>query len=196
MFARPVKRYSQTAKRQVKMDTRWPYEGLIDGFHQWYDSRGGVVYRPSCPWGSPGDILWIKEKFAIECPYGPPEGCDNPDHVWPWYGEPAREMFTAPWRPAITMPHWASKRELRVLKVRVEQVESISEIDAQKLGWFYQGHNLHHVYDPVTMDIARQWFRSVWDTVYGEEGWGLPWGIGPWAWFVEFRHEQAQIAAA
>lgn len=41
------------------------YEGFIDGQHQLYESRGGLVYRRNCPYGVPGDRLWVRETWRI-----------------------------------------------------------------------------------------------------------------------------------
>ena len=42
------------------------YEGIIDGQHQLYDSRGGIVYRRNSPFGAPGDHLYVREHWAYE----------------------------------------------------------------------------------------------------------------------------------
>ena len=187
MLARPVKP-QPTCKEFSLLDASGSIVGTQPDIGRWEYRHvrwmGKIDFLTrQCPFGSPGHTLWLKEKWALECPYGPPEGCDSPDHVWPWHGEPARDSFTVPWRPAITMPRWASKRALHVLNVRVGRVQSITWDEAVSCG---SGHELsHYGGDDDPWPVGG--FINSWDTVYGKRGWGLPWGINPWAWLVEFK---------
>ena len=155
-----------------------------------------------CPFGNAGDLLWIKEKWALECPYEHTDGCGNPEHVRLWQDEIARDSFTVPWRPAITMPRWASRYTLRVLDVRELQVQDITNDNAIDAG--VAGENLEDVYS-VAGDFLRRcyaggrydyllkcWLRSGahfserdsfqtrWDSIYAKRG--LGWTANPYVW--------------
>jgi hypothetical protein len=79
------------------------------------------------------------------------------------------------------MPRWASKQDLRVLNVRVVQVQSISGNDARQLG----AAALDDV-PTVRSGVERVGqFACSWDEVYARHG--FPFEGGPWAWLVEFK---------
>lgn len=101
----------------------------------------GLIRR--CPYGVPGDRLWVREGHAFldfvdgyEEPGDAPfvrdvrddedqirsvmYRADTPDFEW--------EEENG-WRPSIHMPRWASRITLEVLSVRVQRVQEISEED-------------------------------------------------------------------
>jgi len=89
------------------------------------------------------------------------------------------------WRPNIYMPRWASRCCCpEILRVRVERVQDIDEVDAQCEGWDMSNHDPGETYDPVTMDIARQWFAGLWDAINAKRG--FSWEVNPWVWAITF----------
>ena len=98
------------------------------------ESRHSTIEH-HCPYGVPGDRLWVRETWAavwpdldevpleqctIEYRADLPVGCTD----WPgrWPAEDARGNPDAPkWRPSIFMFRWASRIDLEVTGVRVEQ---------------------------------------------------------------------------
>lgn len=132
-----------------------------------------------CPYGRPGERLYVKETFAKDVP-----GClrgisYRADHSDPRGDGPAHPMT---WRPSIFMPRWASRISLEVAAVRVERLQSISEGDAVTEG-----------VDSISMDdVPRQatWcrrddFAQLWNSINAKRGYG--WGVNPWVWVVSFR---------
>ncbi len=118
--------------------------------------------RLKCPYGVPGDRLWVRE--AHYCDLQPYD--DRPvsikhafDVVGPsimesmFYRADADEQSPCPpccqlipecqcdevgrprWRPSIHMPRWASRITLVVKSVRVERLQAISEDDAIAEGY-------------------------------------------------------------
>ena len=108
---------------------------------------------PQCPYGVPGDRLWVRETFCLEncreVGYYPPPFNDRPikhhdetdDGIWweqPHYRatDPTPELDIGKedpgviWKPSIFMPRWASRIMLELTAVRVERVQDISEEDA------------------------------------------------------------------
>lgn len=107
-----------------------------------------------CPFGVPGDLLWVRETFAIEnCrevgPYPMPHSDGRPHRVhddpdWSeWWEQPHyRASDPAPelaypdgfdgcrWRPSIFMPRWASRITLRLTEVRLQRLQEITPEDA------------------------------------------------------------------
>ena len=71
------------------------------------------------------------------------------------------------WRPSIHMPKWAARAWGRIVSVRPERVQDITEADAMR-----EGFN----------SVAA--FRTTWDDCYARRG--LGWAAGPWVWRIEW----------
>lgn len=100
-----------------------------------------------CPYGVPGDLLWVRESGALlreAYDHNPQVGEDLwRDAGWRYadgsvaqcrdYDPPLNEWVeecAARQRPSIHMPRWASRITLRIADVRVERLNEISEADA------------------------------------------------------------------
>lgn len=90
-----------------------------------------------CPYGVPGDRLWVRETWRTERRFDsvapkavPPESLIQHAEEEP---EPSRGVYGKT-RPSIYMPRWASRITLEVTGVRVERLQSISEEDAKAEG--------------------------------------------------------------
>ena len=146
----------------------------------------------ACPYGVPGDRLWVREAwqafFADEVPADRPRG---PRHTMGIPAQPERESFVfyradgdlshpedgseALWRPSIHMPRWASRITLKIVSVRVERVQEISEKDALAEG----------VDDGTGPPIKpRDRFSRLWNSINAKRA---PWDSNPWVWVIEFR---------
>lgn len=85
-----------------------------------------------CPYGQPGDRLWVRETWA-------PRTLGN----WPLMDPHMKPLYRASqdraewkhiWKPSIHMPRWACRILLEVTAVRVERLRYISEADAMAEG--------------------------------------------------------------
>lgn len=102
---------------------------------------GRPICRFVCPYGEPGDRLWVRETWALES-----LGDDGERIVWAadraaaWRSEPKEIYFLESlytprkWRPSIFMPRWASRITLEVTGIRIERLQDISEEDARAEG--------------------------------------------------------------
>lgn len=141
-----------------------------------------------CPYGQPGDRLWVREShwwFPDEC--DPETGYTPPiltaeDVEYRADGEKPGRV----WRPSIHMHRWASRITLEVAGVRVERLQDISEADAQAegIGEFIGG------WACLTDDAPQQagntpkkGYRHLWERINGPGSWD----VNPWVWVVEFR---------
>lgn len=135
----------------------------------------------ACPYGQPGDRLWVRECFADEA------GGTRPylgDHLY-YRAEPQQPLCER-WTPSIHMPRWASRILLEVVSVRVERLQDISEADAKAEGviWDDAGQ-----YWQPSEDIncpccfAYGAYAELWESINGRESWDA----NPWVWVVEFR---------
>jgi hypothetical protein len=136
-----------------------------------------------CPYGQPGDRLWVRETFSgpwcMEAQDGiaaaPPSKWGEFSRIWYWAdGEPTQGDWTRP-RPSIHMPRWASRITLEVTGVRVERLNDITRGEAMAEGCPFP--NMKFGPDP------REWFADLWSSINGEGNWDL----NPWVWVVEFR---------
>ena len=140
--------------------------------------RGDQCVRIPCPYGIPGDRLWVREGFA-KCPttYKPngiiyrADGED--DHV-----------TSFEWRPSIFMPRSLSRITLEITNVGVERLKEITEEDCDRE--VFGGYIPHVVlpeygfYGGMTI---KECFAVVWDSIYCKNTWSL----NLWVWVIEFR---------
>lgn len=167
---------------------------------RWLDDSGFApefVAMPDnslCPYGKPGDRLWVRESFwGCDLPgYG-----DQPCVVYDdeWHGKEYRPAKPRPWGrkfgriPSIHMPRGCSRVLLEITAVRVERLQDISDADAQAEGTpcYVCGANLdgrsemdchcfHKKADPRD-------YRTLWESINGPGSWDA----NPWVWVVEFR---------
>lgn len=183
-----------------KTQTRRPVNSstadLLDLQKQYPHKKYNIV----CPFGQPGDCLWVRETFQGPlvseelfeeyrahhekfetpqyCEYAAdggakPEYCDLDDNLR--HG----------WRPSIHMPRWASRITLEITSVRVERLNDISQEDALAEGMELTG------WEPTYSDPdsgGEVWtpydnFAELWQSIYGVGSWLS----NPWVWVIEFR---------
>lgn len=148
------------------------------------------VINRACPYGKPGDRIYVRETFVQGYKEDPEtgavrdydeEGNDIPMTTWyratdggiTWCDDYGWET-NVPWKPAIHMPKALARIWLEVTGVRVERLQPISEADAKAEGVDaskYQG--LDRAY-------ARA-FSELWESTGGD------WDANPWVWVVDFK---------
>lgn len=164
-----------------------------------------------CPYGQPGDRLWVRETFALlgnedgccidwqdnlvkgderdaariyraSCPPGD-YGLNQIPAKAEWKPDTEAMEYDGAWRPSIHMPRWASRILLEITDVRVERLQDITYEQAAAEG--------------VHRGPLREWcasdeggtchkypvpaFRDLWQSVGGD------WEANPWVWVVEFK---------
>lgn len=128
----------------------------------------------NCPYGQPGDRLWVRESTSEDvigsqsvARYTADGATSN--HPW-WYSRSAC--------PSIHMPRIASRILLEITDVRVERLQDISDEQALAEG-----------VDQTNTSIpgyARQRFQDLWGSINGTGSWDA----NPWVWVVEFKRIQ------
>lgn len=164
-----------------------------DHFWAW---EGHVIidWAKPCPYGQPGDRLWVRETFVQGFDQDPvkgvpmhtdSEGNDLPQKTWyrasdqiGWCDDDGWET-NVPWRPSIHMPRAASRIDLLIKSVRVERLQDISEADC-----LAEGITLDQLpANPQDQQRARTWYRGLWEQINGAGSWEA----NPWVWVVEFE---------
>ena len=148
---------------------------------------GGPVIR--CPYGEPGNRLWVRETF-IDLRGTGVEHRPDPDGPLQRYAyaadcrpgshsDEARKDFGLKYKPSIHMPRAACRILLEITDVRVERLQDISDDQAKDEGCFFT-------------DYGQQCF-------HGGTGWkdvgDCPAKVGHqqrngWAWDKTTSHEQ------
>lgn len=156
-----------------------------------------------CPYGRPGDRLWVKETFNLGRPVRNGEGIVEDECMW--LGrlpkeDPRKQAFMSKWCvgyaadgcegrmwPSIFMPRWASRITLEVTAVRVERLQAISDEDAMAEGAAWRispDGDLAGAFDTADTPIGyRAHFQSLWESINGAESWTA----NPWVWVVSFK---------
>jgi hypothetical protein len=150
----------------------------------------------SCPYGNPGDLLWVRETWRETGSSQQADGkipkypTDNGTIIYA-----ADHPEDGPFRPSIHMPRWASRILLEVVSVRVERVQDISPQDCEAEG--IAGKSLPspvrgQPYDEYTNGDGLVYtepihaFEALWDSIYADQP-GRSWADNPWVWVVEFK---------
>lgn len=149
--------------------------------------------NPECPFGNPGDRLWVRETWARVGNSDPGYltfGATYPDCLPPELENiPAASEIR--WKPSIHMFRRDSRILLEITDVRVELLQDISEEQALAEGieynealdpagpckWRVYGRDHTGVNDPIAS------FESLWSSINGTDAWAA----NPWVWVVEFK---------
>jgi hypothetical protein len=168
-------------RRVVKPRFLWPIRtrtGLTADEHQ-ADIEAIVSF---CPYGVPGDRLWVRETFCV-FPEDAPDGMGQ--NVY-YRADPHNLSDTAlqtmqrngvKWRPSIFMPRSASRILLEITDVRVERLQAISGPDCWAEGIEAAG------WDCERYGSVVECYRDLWEKINGAGSWDA----NPWVWVVLFR---------
>lgn len=211
-------------KKQTRRIVKPQPEGML-GVSPWWKAESdpsapNIV--PPCPFGQPGDLLWVRETFSEMV--GHHRGLLGGNYAYKASmtaeSERCRQDYIKAgypyqWTPSIHMPRAASRITLEISAVRVERLKEISEEDARAEGI-------------TSREIAKKWGREVgwcadWSRVgrpskYAENGitaesdiclstarhafanlWEFingpgSWDANPWVWVVEFQRVEVPHA--
>ena len=144
-----------------------------------------------CPYGQPGDRLWVRETWNYE--WAGRAEVNRVRYFAGGYNEDVPQNYPYPraregkWRPSIHMPRWASRIILEITAVRVEYVQDISQADACAEGAPPSHPSIDHVSRQFDYpDFPRSWFAQLWESINS----GGSWSANPWVWVIEFRRIQ------
>jgi hypothetical protein len=171
--------------------------------------NNSTIYVCTCPYGKPGDILWIRETwrkyyFVDDLGYTNHDkeiieyAADNPPPVREIDGDgfgvfkkEGSEKYI-PWKPNIHMHFSACRLFLQIVDVRPERLEQISAMDAINEGIEPFNNGLNDTfYDYVdgentvfTKGLSPQRsFWTLWESINGLENLYK----NPWVWRIQFK---------
>lgn len=141
----------------------------------------GCEHPMSCPYGVPGDRLWVRETHLV---IGGKES-KNPRVVYRASNDGDDAWLSPVWTPSIFMSRRFSRLLLEVKAVRVERLQEISEADAEAEG--VRAQPILRADEPVT--THREQYGLLWDSINAQRG--HSWESNPWVWVVEFERVQS-----
>ena len=179
----PVESYSVLGDVRETRGWSWP---MSDGQHL---PCPGDAMLARCPYGEPGDRLWVRETFCTMIVN------DWPNPVGPigYRADGNLEHNPGCWRPSIHMARRHSRITLEITCVRVERLQEISEADAMDEGCRPAPMSMTGVYcgADVLAASAREYrdaYRLLWEQINGSDSWDA----NPWVWVLEFRTLERQ----
>ncbi len=145
-----------------------------------------------CPYGSPGDLLWVRETFCIDSrgAHG-----DDPGYYYkadmPTY-EDGNEIWPDSWKPSIYMPKASARLWLQITDVKVERLLDITTEDAVKEG-IKKICALTTLFktpsDKMLYDSGRDAFLHLWNSIHSKHQ--TPntkhQTLNPWVWAITFK---------
>lgn len=168
-----------------------------------------------CPYGKPGDRLWVRETFYAfgrwETRFSEKKGRDEwhfvdltkecgQEYQYPGSMEfemPKRSAGITPcwWkRPALFMPRSASRILLEITDVRVERLQDISDADAIAEGVQHKCYqNIEGDFftvDPETEKILGMTigdYKTGFQSIWQSINGAESWAANPWVWAITFK---------
>jgi len=129
-----------------------------------------------CPYGQPGDRIWVRETFLMEVG-APIYRADYEELVAVGLG-----AVHGGWKPSIFCTRAASRITLEITRVRVERLQDITELDALAEGVTIRtdakiASRVGSV-GPATLE-----YWHLWEKINGKGSWDKD----PWVWVIEFK---------
>lgn len=145
-------------------------------YRAWHPDMPGIP----CPYGKPGDRLWVRETWALH-----DQGFDTAEESgFPIYQADSPHTPKR-WRPSIHMPRELCRLRLEVVRVRVERLHALSRADAAAEGICYPDDEpkpeWYH-----NSNWPEENFAGLWDAINGAGAWAA----NPWVWVITFRRVQ------
>lgn len=147
-------------------------------------AHGRLITRDSCPYGQPGDRLWVREAWRsgrLTDRFPPREM--TPHQVWYEADGQAPDACNGKLRPGMFMPRWASRITLELTGVRVERLQSISHEDSWDEGIRPGADGLYSCPNASFAETPVDAYRQLWEHLNGPKSWAE----NPWVWVVCFR---------
>ena len=155
-------------KKQPHGAGKWIMQGI-----SWLFPIVNPYVNIKCPYGQPGDVLYVKETWRSALhsfPIGP---------KWDYKATTEEDgvPLDEPWRPSIYMPKEACRIRLQVEEVNVERLRDISNEDCKAEG----------LTAPMITDHSQGgWYvayKALWESINGKGSWNK----NPWVWVIKFK---------
>lgn len=137
---------------------------------------GRPSHNTRCPYGVPGDRLWVREAWRTARMYDdiPPSDLPRTARIWHEASDLPPDFEPGRYRHGRFMCRWMSRISLEVTDVRVQRVQDISEEDCKAEGAPWED----------CWPTYKQSFEALWDSINAERA---PWASNPWVWAIMFK---------
>ena len=122
-----------------------------------------------CPYGKPGDRLWVRETWTWEGDTSWRDACKMGSFWYKADHEFDKQFGPSKWKSSIHMPRIASRLILDIVEIKAERLNAISTEDAKKEG--------------VGPGVPIMQFAELWESINGVGSWNL----NLWVWVITFR---------
>lgn len=172
-----------------------------------YNPSVSDIIEVKCPYGKPGDYLWVRETWQQRNEYALKMGfkkyyykagfklpIDDEKKFKAFYKDLNKFCEEAGWkgcsdsgwRASIHMPKEAARIILQVEDVRLERLHAITDQDS-----LAEGIPLKLPVAGIDVDIDGNWwptrpyfhFKSLWISIHGQQSWDL----NPWLWVISYK---------
>jgi len=148
-------------------------------------------YPELCPYGVPGDRLWVRETWCVHARYDGLRPAVLPDIKYLQNGvtymadvyNGEKSLWMGKTRPSIFMPRKHSRLTLEITNVRVERVREITYAQVIAEGLTYLLTDEQQT-DGAHRAEGVEAFGNLWDKMHGKKH---PWSSNPWVWCVSFK---------
>ncbi len=157
-------------------------KAMEPAFEIWHDGtewiarlKNGQCYKYPivCPYGQPGDLLWVKETYAPAIN----DFAYKADYSKAVLLEKRNKGL---WKPSIHMPKSASRIWLQITDIKAQRLQSVDEIEAEQEG---TGMGQIFGFDISGKPSFRQGFFEKWIQIYGIQSYHS----NPWIWSISFQ---------
>lgn len=136
--------------------------------------QGGEIDYAKPPYEI-GDMLYVRETWQEWTGgYAYKAGGDYP------------QSFIDKWKPSIHMPKEAARIFLKIISIRIERLQDITEKESKSEGAskaFYDNYSYRVSHDNE-FDNYRDGFIEIWNNCYK---WPQYWEANPWVWVIDFE---------
>ena len=174
-----------------------------------------VKNKNSCPYGQPGDRLWVRETWGVGSRPDPLGGYEGIEYrADEFYLEDSDDLpclrvtpppdvclldYDSGWMPSIHMPRWASRITLEVTGVRVERLQDIPGDDIFHEGIQRLENHSWHATGSIPLgtyrgldewtDKVNYWVdpRDAYKALWDSINGPGAWEKNPWVWVIEFK---------
>lgn len=160
-------------KTQTRRVIKEPmYYGCLTGdCPHWSQAECDTAMVVACPYGLPGDVLWVRETWWQHPFTG----------KYSYYADAHDPALK--WKPSIHMPKRASRMTLEIMSTRAEPLHKLSRADAAAEGVCF----------PLDKPLPAwckpdRWpeenYQALWDSINGKGEYA--WAHNPWVWVIEY----------
>jgi hypothetical protein len=171
-------------KEQPYLEGQYPMKPMLLADGSWGWGLDGEIQGPfiRCPYGTPGDLIYVKETWWQEYQIGFDEAtneCGKPLRIAHY--EPPQALDygrTVVKRSPLYMPRWAARITLRLTDVRIQRLQNITEEDAIAEG----------VRCGIDCPDHRIAFGRLWNLINARRG--HPWERNDHVWALTFERTE------